>query len=305
MIRHYYYNQQLKKFIVGFANVFTGLKVRTGKDGCGEISEIEVPIIYGSRDRVVGAIGASNTQNKQYTLPMMSCYQSGLEMDPTRMKGVNQSDRRTFLEQGGIFPDDIKSLKRVMPVPYNMVMELAVHASNTDQLYQIIEQILIMFDYDLQLQFNDAPFDWSRITSLFLTGINNEENYPTGVDRRMIIWTFNFTLPIWLSPPVEIRNEIIQNINIRIGDMADFVLDEIGENGELEPFANPWSTTPISGVGSAGGSSGASGGGGIEPGRIGTIGGIEYTIADSDAVLPPTHFDAAAQPCDINPIAKP
>lgn len=283
MIRHYYYNQQLKKFIIGFSNVFTGLKVRTGMDGCGQISEIEVPIIYGSRDRVVSAIGASNTQNKQYTLPMMACYQTGLEMDPTRMKGVNQVDRRTFLEQGGVFPDDIKAIKRVMPVPYNMQMELAIHASNTDQLYQIIEQILIMFDYDLQLQFNDAPFDWSRITSLFLTGINNEENYPLGIDRRVLIWSLTFTLPIWLSPPVEIRKEIIQGIALRIGDMADFVLDEIDENGELAPFNNPWSTA----------------------GPVGTPGGIDHVIPNSNAEIPSEHFDAAAQPCNINPLAKP
>lgn len=275
-------------------------------DGCGEISELEVPIIYGSRDRVVSAIGASNTQNKQYSLPMMACYQTGLEMDPTRMKGVNQTDRRTFLEQGGIFPDDIKAVKRVMPVPYNMQMELAVHASNTDQLYQILEQILIMFDYDLQLQFNDAPFDWSRITSLFLTGINNEENYPLGIDRRVLIWTLTFNLPIWLSPPVEIRNEIIQGINLRIGDMADFVLDEIGEDGQLSPFNNPWATVGVQGVGS-GGPGGTSGGSNpsIQPGTVGSVGGIEYAITDSNATLPPEHFDAAAQPCDINPLAKP
>lgn len=274
MIRHYYYNQQLKKFIVGFANVFTGLKVRTGMDGCGEISEIEVPVIYGSRDRVVSAIGASNTQNKQYTLPMMACYQTGLEMDPNRMKGVNQVDRRSYLEQGGVFPDDVKAIKRVMPVPYNMQMELAIHASNTDQLYQIIEQILIMFDYDLQLQFNDAPFDWSRITSLFLMGINNEENYPTGIDRRMLIWTLNFSLPIWLSPPVEIRNEIIQAITLRIGDMSDFSLDEIDESGALVPFTNPWAVTPIGGPPS-----------------------VDPPNPSTNVPTPPEHFNPPAEPC--------
>lgn len=282
MIRHYYYNQQLKKFIVGFANVFTGLKVRTGMDGCGEISEIEVPIIYGSRDRVVSAIGASNTQNKQYTLPMMACYQTGLEMDPNRMKGVNQTDRRTYLEQGGIFPDDVKAIKRVMPVPYNMIMELAIHASNTDQLYQILEQILIMFDYDLQLQFNDAPFDWSRITSLFLTSINNEENYPTSIDRRMIIWTLTFSLPIWLSPPIEVRNDIIKAIALRYGDLDNFKLDEIDENGDLAPFSVPWGITPV-------------------------VGEVTITPVQPTSNTPPfpEHFNPPAQPCDVELFAKP
>lgn len=293
IIRHYYYNQQLKKFIVGFANIFTGLKVRTGLDGCGEITELEVPIIYGSRDRVVSAIGASNTQNKQYTLPMLACYQTGLEMDPNRMKGVNQVDRRSYLEQGGVFPDDVKAIKRVMPVPYNMQMELAIHASNTDQLYQILEQILIMFDYDLQLQFNDAPFDWSRVTSLFLIGINNEENYPTGIDRRVIIWTLQFSLPIWLSPPIEIRNEIIQGITMRIGDLSEFKLDEIDENGNLAPFQNPFAVFqnpfavfPVNPAGSA-------------------TGQIDPVDPTSNVPQPPEHFDPPAEPCSINPIAKP
>ena len=278
MIRHYYFNNQLKKFIVGFANVFTGLQVQTGKDGCGNTAMIEVPIIYGSRDRVVSAIGASNTQNKQYTLPMMACYQTGLEMDPNRMKGVNQVDKRSYMEQGGVFPDDIKAIKRVMPVPYNMQMELAIHTSNTDQLYQILEQILIMFDYDLQLQFNDAPFDWSRITSLFLIGISNEEPYPTGVERRIITWSLQFNLPIWLSPPVEIRNEIIRSINIRFGDMSDFTLDEIDETGTLVPFSEPWTTTPIGGPA--------------------TIDPVDPT---SNVPAPPEHFDPPAEPCEINP----
>ena len=282
MIRNYYYNQQLKKFIVGFANIFTGLKVRTGLDGCGEITEVEVPIIYGSRDRVVSAIGASNTQNKQYTLPMLACYQTGLELDPNRMKGVNQVDRRSYLEQGGIFPDDIKSIKRVMPVPYNMQMELAIHASNTDQLYQILEQILILFDYDLQLQFNDASFDWSRITSLFLLGITNEENYPTGIDRRVIIWSLSFSLPIWLSPPIEVRNEIIRAITLRFGDLSDFTLDEIDENGNLAPFTNPWTIVPVVGPGS-----------------------VQPPDPTSNAQLPPEHFDPPMEPCNIEPLAKP
>lgn len=245
MIRSYYYNQSLKKFIVGFANIFSGLQVRTGMDGCGNVSTIDVPIIYGSRDRVVSAIGASNTQNKQYTLPILSCFQTGLEMDPMRIKGLNLVDTRTALEQGGVYPDDVKVIRRVMPIPYNMQMELAIHVSNTDQLYQILEQILILFDYDMQLQFSDAPYDWTKITKLFLLGINNEENYPIGIDRRAIIWTLNFNLPIWLSPPMEVRDEVIKSIHIQLGDLSNFNLTEIGDDGELTPFTDVWDTLII------------------------------------------------------------
>lgn len=235
MINHYYYNQQLKKFIVGFSHVFTGLQVYGGKDAGGTDIMVDVPIRYGSIDRVVAAVGDHHTQNMPHTLPMMSCYMTSLELAPDRMHGVNQSDRRTMLEQGGVFPDDVKGVHRVMPIPYNMIMELAIYASNTDQVYQIIEQILILFDYDLQLQFNDAPFDWTKISKLVLTGLNNEENYPAGTEKRMIIWTLNFEMPVWLSPPLDLRADIIKGIAIRLNDM-NAGLDEIGPDGNTVPF---------------------------------------------------------------------
>lgn len=246
MIRNYFFNNQLKKFIVGFANIFAGLEVITGKGEDGNVSTIEVPVRYGSTDRVVAALSGSNTQNKQHTLPMLSCYMTGLEMDPTRIHGLNQTDKRTYLEQGGIFPDDVQVVERVMPIPYNMQMELSIYTSNTDQLYQIMEQILILFDYDLQLQFNDAAFDWTKIAKLFLTGINNEENYPMGIDRRMIIWSLTFNMPIWLSPPLNVRKGIIQKIIMRMSsDSENLRLYEMDATGELTPFVGEFDTTTI------------------------------------------------------------
>jgi hypothetical protein len=239
MIRQYYYNKQLKQYIVMFANLFVGLKVQAGKDECGCEQFIDVPIVYGSMDRVVASIGARNTQNQQFGLPIMSCYMQSLELAPDRMKGVNQVDKRTVLEQGGIYPTDLKAIRRVMPIPYDLTFELAIYASNTDQLLQILEQVLILFDYDLQVQRNDSPYDWTKITSVYLEGINNEENYPLGTDRRVINWTLTFRMPAWLSPPAEVREKLIQSIAIRFGDLEGLDLSQIDENGNLQPFDDP------------------------------------------------------------------
>lgn len=245
MIRHFYYNNQIKKYIVGFANIFAGLRVQTGKDACGEVSLVEVPISYGSKDRVVAAIGASNTNNKPFTLPSMACYMTGMSINPDRLVGVNTTDRRTYIEQGGVFPTDIKAVKRVRAIPYDMEMELSFYASNTDQMNQMLEQILMLFDYDLQLQINDAPFDWAKILRLELTGMSNEENYPSGLDKRAIIWTLTFRYEIWLSPPAEIRQEIINSITVRIGDIDNLTLNEFDDDGNLVPFSEGFTTTVI------------------------------------------------------------
>jgi len=237
MIKNYYYNGQLKKSIIAFANIFTGLTVQTGDSTCG-VSSVDVPIRYGSTDRVVAAISGDNTQNKPHSLPIMACYMSGLELAPDRQHGTNQVDRRTYMDQGGIFPDDVKAIRRVMPIPYNMSMELSLYTSNTDQLYQVLEQILILFDYDMQIQFNDAVFDWTKISKVTLASINNEENYPSAAERRVIVWSLNFEVAIWLSPPYEVRQDIIKSIKLRMGDMDQMTLDEIDQSGELVPFSD-------------------------------------------------------------------
>ena len=144
MIKSYYYNQQLKKALIVFANLFSNLRVRTGLNACGEMDEIIVPIHYGAGDRVASAIATGNTQNKLHSLPIMSCYMSGIELAPERKHGHGIVDRRSYLEQGGVFPNDVKFIRRVMPTPYNLNFDLSIYTSNTDQAYQILEQLMII-----------------------------------------------------------------------------------------------------------------------------------------------------------------
>ena len=172
---------------------------------------------------------------------MLACYNTGIELAPERAHGIGGQDRRTFIEQGGVYPDDVKVVTRVVPIPYNMSMDLSIFVSNTDQLHQILEQIMIIFEgYSLQIQFNDRFFDWTRLTTVELVGFGNEENIDIGTERRAIKYTLQFMMPVWLTPPADVRTEIIQQINIRLGDLNQFSLDEIDDAGNLSPFINEW-----------------------------------------------------------------
>ena len=235
MITSYFYEGQLRKYLMQFCHIFTGLKVETGKGECGDAEFMSVPIRIGSKDRVVAALESGNTQNKPLSLPIMSAFMTGISM-ATHRKGIGVVDRRVYLPSGGVFPVDLKTIERVMPVPYTMNVELAIHASNTQQMHQILEQLLVLFDPSLQLQTSDAAADWTKITTVELVAVNNEENYPLGGDRRMITWTLNFEMPIYLSIPLDVKDEIVRKILIRIGDMEGFVLNEYDENGDLVPF---------------------------------------------------------------------
>lgn len=50
------------------------------------------------------------------------------------------------------------------------------------------------------------------------------------------MWSLNFEIPIYISAPVDIRNEMVRKIIIQIGDMKGFQVNEFDENGELVPF---------------------------------------------------------------------
>ena len=197
--------------------IFAGLKVQIGKLDDRDPALIPAHLTYGAKDRVVAAIFADNTQNKPIRLPAMSAYMNGIDLAPDRRKGVGTSRRETFMPTGGQFPDDITTIEQLMPVPYNTSMELSIYTSNRDEHLQLLEQIFMFFDPVLQVQKNDDTFDWTRITTVELMGINFEENYPSGTDRRIIQTTLQFLMPIFIAVPAKIKNNFIADINLRVG----------------------------------------------------------------------------------------
>ena len=238
--KEYFYDHQFKRYITQFMAIFSDMRVQVGASLGLPARLIKVPIIYGSRDRVV-AIKGENTQNKPLRLPTMSGYLRTVEQAPDLRKGVGQRRRKTVMPLGGQFPNDIEVVHQFMPIPYRGRFELSVYASNTDQHFQIMEQILQIFDPVLQIQTSDDPFDWGMITSVELEGINWEENFPSQADRRVIQSTLMFEVTFYLSPPADLKKNFIANILVRLGvvpDATNFkypepVLEALTEEGAI------------------------------------------------------------------------
>lgn len=204
-----------------------------------------MPVVIGHKDRVVGALMAGNTQNRVFSLPTMSVHLSALSLAPERRKVQAYLDQRVTLPVGGIFPNDLTVVKRAMPIAYNATIELSIYVSNSQQRDQILEQILVLFNPDLQIQKSDGPFDWTRLSKVELTDIANEENYPASTDRRIILWTLTFEVPIFLSIPMGVKDDLVRKIIIQIGDLATMSVNEVDENGDLAPFGNPLATIEV------------------------------------------------------------
>jgi hypothetical protein len=244
-ISHYFYSGQLRDYMLQFCAIFAGLQVQTGKGECDVPEFIPVTTVVGTKDRVVAALMSGNTQNRTFSLPTMAVHLQNIELAPERRKAPGWTDQRTALRVGGVFPDDLTVVKKVMPVPYNVTMELSIYASNTQQLHQILEQILVLFNPSLQIQKSDGPHDWTKLTAVELTSIANEENYPSGPDRRIISWVLTFTMPIWLSIPMGIKDDLVRKIVIQIADSSGIIVSEVDEEGNLTPFGTPLATVEV------------------------------------------------------------
>lgn len=248
--RTYYYNKQLKSYIIQFMAIFGGLRVEVGKTGEIEPRLVTVPIAYGSKDRVVASLKADNTQNKQLRLPIMSAYMNALDLAPESRKGVGNERRQTYLKTGGVFPDDVQVVHQLMPVPYKATIELSIFSSNTDQHMQIMEQILMLFDPVLQIQTNDDVFDWTKITTVELMSIRMDENYPAGTDRRIIQSAMDFSFVVYISAPANIKKDYVADIFLRIGAVSTIVANSEDMVAELNAqgimYENVFSVDDIS-----------------------------------------------------------
>lgn len=219
---NYFYDEQFKKYIVQFAEIFAQMKVKTGKNDYNTDQFIYVPVKYGSMDRVVAHIKTSNTQNKPISLPIMVVNLNSIEMSPESRKGIGQESRTTKLPLGGSMPDDVTVTYKSMPIPYKFRMELSILVSNTDQHFQLLEQILMLFDPSLQLYTSDSYDDWTKICTVELDNINMDEIYPAENNARQIKSTLMFSFIVWLSPPANIKHNFIKSVRLRLDEIATY-----------------------------------------------------------------------------------
>lgn len=239
-LKAYYYDNQLRKYILQFMAIFAGLQVKIGKrttgattpvtDCDGNVTEvpvveddrlITVPIYYGHMDRVVAAILAENTQNKMLRLPTMSAYIRGLDFKKEWQAGIGFEQRQSYLKTGGLLPDDVKVIHQRRPFPFELTIELNLYASNTDQHFQMLEQILLVFDPMLQIQTSDGLFDLGRMTHVELTGVSLNTNWPIGTDKRIVQSMLSFKMPIWMQTPADVRKDFVEKIFMRVGAVSD------------------------------------------------------------------------------------
>ena len=231
-LQQYFYDQQIRRFLIQVMRAFSNFQVSFGKDSTGADTFYTIPVKYGDASRQASIILKNNNENSIPNTPMISIYISGLKYardrvtDPTYVDRINiresayDGNTNSYITQ----QQNAYSIDRLMPVPYDLTLKADIWTSSTDQKLQILEQFLILFNPSLEIQSTDNYIDWGSLTAIEQTDINwSSKSVPVGTEDPIDIATLEFKLPIWLSAPARVtKMGVIQKVITSIFDASGY-----------------------------------------------------------------------------------
>jgi hypothetical protein len=250
MAQHFYDNQ-IRRFLIQFARIFSDWQVTKGKDPAGNDILVRVPVQYGDSSRMAQTVIANNSPSSLPSAPLITYYITGLDYEQTRTQdpyfvdklNVRQrtynSDSQTYEQtQGQAF-----TIERIMPVPYKLSITVDFWTTNYQQKLELIEQIGVLFNPAMEIQSTDNFIDWTSLSVVYQDGITfSSRSIPTGTGNAVDIMSWKFYMPIWISSSAKVRklgviHKIIASIfqGNAITDMQDDDL-LLGTRQKITPY---------------------------------------------------------------------
>jgi hypothetical protein len=203
----HFYDGAIRRYLTQTIRVFSEFTVRYG-DGTLH----RVPVGYGDGDRQTTSVIRQNSENTLNSIPRISIYIYGLDLDRDRLADSTFVSKKSIRERdinGNAYTNNRGrnyTIERVMPTPFKLTMKVDIWSANTDQKLQILEQILVLFNPSLEIQSTDNYIDWTSISVLNLDSVAwTSRSVPVGNDSPIDIATLTVDSPIWISPPVKVK----------------------------------------------------------------------------------------------------
>ena len=224
----YFYSGQIRRFLQQFIRVMSNFEVSLGRSSTGTRTLMRVPVYYGDSSRQVASILQQNSENNLNSVPAMSVYVSAFTYDRARVQepyfvSKMQIRERAYDEQQSEYTEyqgDLLTVERLMPVPYLLTLKLDIWTSNTDQKFQLLEQMAVLFNPSMELQSTDSYVDWTSLSYITLTdSVFSSRSVPVGTEEPIDVAQLTFELPIWISPPARVKKQgVIQKIIASVYD---------------------------------------------------------------------------------------
>lgn len=216
MLGTHFYNESIRKTIVGFGTLFNNIELqRKDKDGVVQ-QTIKVPLAYGPVEKFLARVEAEPDLDKrrptQIQLPRISFEMKSIAYDAGRKLGPTQICRSP---KSG---ETEKTYSHYLPVPYNLDFEVSLISKNNDDAVQILEQILPFFQPYFSITINMvAETSEKKDIPILLNNVSIQDDYEGDFTvRRTIIYTLTFTAKSYIYGPIT-TSDVIKKVNVDIG----------------------------------------------------------------------------------------
>ena len=215
MFKDAQYHELIRKTVVAFGTLFNDMYVYRKNSTGKTIQKMKVPLAYGPKQKFLVRLDQdtartdSTPRTTALTLPRIGFEMTTLQYDAGRKLNRVQKFKKV---KGA----DSKSLQNAyMPVPYNVGFSLFTMAKNSEDALQIVEQILPMFQPDYTISLNVLPtMEIVRDVPIVLNDVSYEDTYDGNfTERRVIMYTLNFTAKMYLYGPVT-SSKIIKRVQV-------------------------------------------------------------------------------------------
>lgn len=244
---NYFYHSSIRRYVSLFGSLFTDIYIKRAVDGREDT--IQVPIRYGKGNMYSKA--PQDSQSRDGTkharvLPAIAFTLESFYKDVHRKtNAMNRIQTKT------VTTDNMKSFQ-FNRVPYNFMFNLKIATKNTDDMLQIVEQVIPAFDGNLSVTIEDTTgISVEQDIIISLQEIEMEDNYDDEMKSRFIEWTLTFELRGFLYKKTQ-SDFVIKEVDIMRGfDMTDIILPTADESQtqnvmtETSLVFNSLPTTPI------------------------------------------------------------
>ena len=225
----YWYYGNIRHMILCVLRLFQNFCVSSGVDEDGNQILKRVPVTFMSTDKSVVYMLNNNTDTVLQTVPKMVLALSNVKLNNDKISGAPYYPDETSFTEKKFNPDlgnyeykpgNSYNITRLNPLPIGLEFKLFVLTTMMDQKLQLFEQIRSLFSPTLEIQTSENPIDWSRVTSIALTGLNWSSKGTTNLDSTTLDsmdMTFEIDMNIDMPTIVE-KQTMIEQINERIGD---------------------------------------------------------------------------------------
>jgi len=203
MLGTQFYNEAVRKTVIGFGTLFNNIELKKTVDG--QVLEVEkVPLAYGPKQKFLYRLEGNPVDGRKVaiTLPRIYFEMTGIEYDAARKTPSIQKYKKAVPVEGS--EENAKAvLSQYVPVPYNISFEVGILAKSQDDGLQILEQILPFFQPSFSMSLKFIPdMDEVRDVAVVLNSVDFDDDWEDDfTTRRSITYSMQFTAKSYIYGP--------------------------------------------------------------------------------------------------------